>query len=113
MSLAGTGKSVRIYIGEADHWHGKPLYRAIVELLRSEGISGATVLRGVEGFGAHSTIHTAHVLRLSEDLPVVIDVVDTAEKIERILPRLTEMVVEGMITLTDVQVVFYGGHQRS
>ncbi len=107
MKIQGPGKWLRVYIGETDRWHGRPLFQAIVEVLRREGIAGATVLRGIEGFGAHSRIHTARVLRLSEDLPVVIDVVDSAERIERVLPLLDEMVNEGLITITDVEIVTY------
>ncbi len=107
MKIQGPGKWLRVYIGETDRWHGRPLFQAIVEVLRREGIAGATVLRGIEGFGAHSRIHTARVLRLSEDLPVVIDVVDSAERIERVLPLLGEMVNEGLITITDVEIVTY------
>ncbi len=107
MKIQGPGKWLRVYIGESDRWHGRPLFQAIVETLRREGIAGATVLRGIEGFGAHSRIHTARVLRLSEDLPLVIDVVDSVERIERVLPLLDEMVAEGLITLIDVDIVRY------
>lgn len=107
MKIQGPGKWLRVYIGETDRWHGKPLFQAIVEMLRREGIAGATVLRGIEGFGAHSRIHTARILRLSEDLPLVIDVVDTAERIERVMPLLDEMVDEGLITVIDVDIVTY------
>src|SRR5919205_1568391 len=107
MKIEGPGKWIRIYIGESDRWHGKPLYQAIVELFRKEGLAGPTVLRGVEGFGAHSRLHTAHILRLSEDLPLVIEAVDRAEKIEAILPRLSEMVQEGLVTMMDTDVVMY------
>lgn len=107
MKIQGPGKWLRVYIGETDRWHGKPLFQAIVEMLRREGIAGATVLRGIEGFGAHSRIHTARILRLSEDLPLVIDVVDTAERIERVLPLLDDMVDEGLITVIDVDIVKY------
>src|SRR6202034_1600264 len=82
---------MRIHIGESDRWHGKTLYEAIVELLRDERFSGATVLRGVGGYGSSSVYHTEKVLRLSQDLPVVIEVVESAERIEQILPRLDEM----------------------
>lgn len=107
MTLEG-GKVLRVYIGEADHWKGKPLHQAIVELLRAEGLTGATVLRGVEGFGANSRLHTAHLLRLSEDLPMVVETVDRAEKIAAVLPRLKEMVRQGLITLADVELVHDG-----
>jgi uncharacterized protein len=107
MKIEGEAQRVRVYIGESDQWHGKPLFAAIVERCRLEGLAGATVLRGVEGYGAHSRIHTARLLRLSEDLPVVVDIVDRAERIERLLPILDEMVTEGLITLENVHVVKY------
>ena len=107
MRRGGTGKLLRIFIGESDTWHGKPLYQAIVERVRAEGLAGATVLRGIEGFGADSRIHTARILRLSEDLPVVIEIVDTAEQIDRVLPILDEMVAEGMVTLERVEIIAY------
>ncbi len=107
MKITGPAKQVRIYIGESDQWHGKPLFVAIVERLKQHDVAGATVLRGIEGYGANSRVHTARILRLSEDLPVVIEVVDIAERIERVLPLLDEMVTEGLVTLQDVQVVKY------
>ena len=107
MKLEGSGKLLRIFIGETDTWHGKPLYEAIVRRLREEGLAGATVLRGIEGFGAHSRLHTARILRLSEDLPLVIEVVDTEDKIQAILPVLDEMVTEGLVTLETVDVIAY------
>jgi PII-like signaling protein len=107
MRWEGEGKLLRIFIGESDTWHGKPLYEAIVERVRREGLAGATVLRGLEGFGAHSRLHTSRILRLSEDLPVVIEIVDSAEQIDRILPTLDEMVEEGMVTVERVQVITY------
>ncbi|MCL5961973.1 MAG: DUF190 domain-containing protein [Chloroflexi bacterium] len=107
MKIEGPGKILKIYIGESDHWHGRPLYQAIVEMLRGEGLAGATAIRGVEGFGAHSRIHAAHILRLSEDLPILIEVVDRAERIAKVMPRLEEMVTEGLISLGDVEVIKY------
>ena len=112
MKIEGEGKLVRIFIGESDTWHGRPLYEAIVERVRREGLAGATVLRGIEGFGADSRLHTSRILRLSEDLPVVIEIVDSAEQIERILPVLDEMVGEGMVTVEKVQVIAYRGSAR-
>ena len=106
MRLEGEGKLLRLFIGESDTWHGKPLYQAIVERVRQEGLAGATVLRGIEGFGADSHLHTSRILRLSEDLPVVIEIVDTPEQIDRVVPILDEMVGEGMLTLR-VQIVSY------
>jgi PII-like signaling protein len=107
--LAGEGKLLRIFIGESDTWHGRPLYQAIVERVRAEGLAGATVIRGIEGFGADSHLHTSRILRLSEDLPIVIELVDTAENVDRVLPLLDEMVEEGMVTVERVQVIAYRG----
>ncbi len=109
MKIEGEGKLLRIFVGESDRWHGKPLYQAIVERVRKEGLAGATVIRGIEGFGADSRLHTARILRLSEDLPVLIEIVDSAEQIERILPVLDEMVGEGMVTVERVEVIAYRG----
>ena len=109
MKIEGEGKLLRIFVRESDRWHGKPLYQAIVERVRKEGLAGATVLRGIEGFGADSRLHTARILRLSEDLPIVIEIVDSAEQIDRILPVLDEMVGEGMVTLERVEVIAYRG----
>jgi uncharacterized protein len=112
MRIEGEGKLLRIYIGESDRYHRKPLYQAIVEMLRKEGLAGATVLRGIEGFGAHSHLHTARILRLSEDLPIIIEVADQAERIEKILPRLDEMVTEGMLTLERVEILAYRANPK-
>src|SRR5881296_510811 len=112
MKLEGEGKLLRLFIGESDTWHGKPLYQAIVERVRREGLAGATVLRGIEGFGADSRLHTSRILRLSEDLPIVIEIVDTPEQIDRILPLLDEMVEEGMVTLERVEVIAYRGSSK-
>jgi PII-like signaling protein len=109
MRMEGQGKLLRIFIGESDQWHGKPLYEAIVRRVREEGLAGATVLRGVEGFGADSRLHTTRILRLSQDLPVVIEVVDTPENVDRILPVLDEMVGEGMLTVEKVHIIAYRG----
>ena len=98
---------MRIHIGESDKWHGKPLHEAIVELVRKEGFSGATVLRGVGGFGGSSTYHTDKILRLSQDLPIVVEIVEATERIEKILARLDEMVEGGLITLEKVRVILY------
>lgn len=105
MTLEGTGLLVRIYLGETDQWHGKPLYRAIVELLRERGLAGATVLRGIEGFGAKQHLHSTRILSLSEDLPILVEAVDTEEKVRAILPELDEMLGDGMITLEKVEVL--------
>jgi PII-like signaling protein len=98
---------MRIHIGESDKWHGKALYEAIVELLRKEGFSGVTVLRGVAGYGGSSVYHTDKILRLSQDLPIILEVVEATERIEQILPRLDAMVEGGLITLEKVRVILY------
>ena len=105
--LEGEGKLLRIFVGESDRHEGRPLYQAIVERVRAAGLAGATVLRGIEGFGADSRLHTSRILRLSEDLPVVIEIVDTPERIEQVLPLLDEMIGEGMVTLERVEIVAY------
>jgi len=96
-----------VFIGESDHCGGRPLYEAIVEEARRRGMAGATVLRGLMGFGAHSRLHTAKILRLSEDLPIVVEIVDTPEKIADLLPKLDEMIGEGLVTLEGVRVITY------
>jgi uncharacterized protein len=98
---------MRIHIGESDKWHGKPLYEAIVEMLRKESFSGVTVLRGVAGYGGSSIYHTDKILRLSQDLPIILEIVETTERIEQILPRLDAMVEGGLITLEKVRVILY------
>ncbi len=113
MKLEGEGTLVRIFIGESDTWHGRPLYQAIVETAREHGIAGATVLRGIQGYGASSRIHTAHILRLSEDLPLIVEMVDTTENVERVLPLIDEMVTEGLVTLEPVQVISYRWREPS
>jgi PII-like signaling protein len=107
MKLEGEGRLVRIFIGEADRWHGSPLYEAIVSRARAEGMAGATVVRGLMGFGAKSRIHTAKVLRLSEDLPIVVEIVDRPDRIDKFLPLLDEMVADGLVTVERVQVITY------
>jgi uncharacterized protein len=109
MKIPTEGKLLRIFIGEADRWHGKPLYQAIVEEARTRGLAGATVLKGFLGFGAHSRLHTSAILRLSTDLPVVVEIVDAAEKIQAFLPLLDEMVQEGLVTLERAEVIIYRG----
>jgi PII-like signaling protein len=98
---------MRIHIGESDKWHGKPLHEAIVELLRKEGFCGVTVLRGVGGYGGSSVYHTDKLLRLSQDLPIVLEVIETEERIGAVLPGLDEMVDGGLITLEKVRVILY------
>ena len=107
MQIPTEGKLLRIFVGETDRWHGKPLYEAIVEEARKRGLAGATAWKGFMGFGRHSRMHTAKILRLSEDLPVVIEIVDAAEKIEAFLPDLGAMVQEGLVTLERAEVLMY------
>ncbi len=107
MEITGTARRVRIYIDEGDTWQGRPLYIAIIERLRREGAAGATVLRGMAGFGAHSQIHTAGLEVLSANLPLVIEWVDHPERVARLLPEISHMVVEGLITVETVEVVKY------
>lgn len=105
---------MRVFIGESDKYHGKPLYEELLERFRQRGLAGATVLRGIAGFGASSKVHTDKVLRLSLDLPIIIEVVETEEKIQTILPDLSEMIGGGLITLERANVILYqaGGKGR-
>jgi PII-like signaling protein len=105
--LVGENVLMRIFIGESDRHGHRPLYEALVELLRKEGLAGATVLRGVCGFGAHSVFHTQKLLDLSADLPIVVEVVDSQERIDAVMPRIDEMMGGGMITLEKVSVIRY------
>lgn len=98
---------MRIFIGESDKYRGKPLYEALVERLREKGLAGATVLRGVAGFGASSTVHTEKILRLSLDLPIIVEVVETEEAIQAVLPDLDDMIGGGLITLERARVIMY------
>ncbi len=107
MMLPKEGKLLRIFVGENDKYEGQPLYEWIVRKARRRGLAGATVLRGLGGFGAHSRLHTAKILRLSSDLPIVIEIVDTGEKIESFLPLIDEAVGEGLATLEKVEIRFY------
>ena len=107
MKIEGEGRLLRIFVGESDHIDGHPLYESVVLKAREAGLAGATVLRGLMGFGAHSRLHTAKVLRLSEDLPIVIEIVDKPERIDAFLPTLDGMIREGMVTLEKVQIIAY------
>lgn len=109
--MTGERVLMRIHIGERDHHEGKPLYEAIVQLLRKRGYAGATVTRGIMGFGATAKLHTDKVLRLSVDLPIVVECVDSEEKIEAILPELDGMIGGGLITLEKVRVIAYRGEK--
>ena len=112
MKIPSDGKLLRIFIGEQDKWHGQPLYEAIVLAAKKDKMAGATVLKGCMGFGCKSHMHTAKLLRLSEDLPMVIEIVDSEEKINNFLPHLDEMVQEGLITLEKVNVIMYRANDK-
>jgi len=107
MTLPKDGKLLRIFIGENDKYEGVSLHEWIVRKAREQGMAGATVLRGLEGFGRHSRLHTAKILRLSSELPIVVEIVDTEEKIETFLPLIDDAIVEGLATVERVEVRFY------
>ena len=107
MKIPLEGKLLRIFVGEADKWNGRPLYEEIVALARKKEMAGATAIKGFLGFGAKSHMHSAKVLRLSEDLPVIIEIVDSEEKIAQFIPYLDEMVKEGLVTIEKANVVMY------
>ena len=107
MKLPKVAELLRVFIGESDKFEGRPLYEVIVREARERGMAGATVLRGLMGFGAHSRLHTAKILRLSEDLPIIVEIVDKPERIEAFLPRLDEIIDEGLVTVERAKVIFY------
>lgn len=107
MKLSGTGKLLRIFVGESDRHGTQPLYTAIVEAARKQGLSGATVFKGIEGFGGHSVVHAARIFDLSSDLPVLVEIVDTEERIGSFIPLLDDMVREGLVTLETVEIIHY------
>ncbi len=107
MTLPDSGQLLRIFIGEDDKHEGIPLYEWIVNIARESGIAGATVLRGLEGFGAHSRLHTAKILRLSGDLPIVVEIIDAPEKIDALLPLIDDAIKEGLVTLEKVEIKLY------
>ena len=109
MKLEGPASRLTIFVGESDQWHHRPLYTEIVHRAHRAGIAGATVLRGIEGYGATSTVHTSRLVSLSTDLPVAVIIVDTTEKVEAFLPQLDEIVAEGMVIRDEVDVVAHRG----
>lgn len=106
--IASQAKRLRIYIGESDHWRRRSLYHAIVEKAKELDMAGATVFRGIVGYGASSRIHTASIVDLSSDLPILIELIDSEEYIAKLLPFLDEMLEEGMVTIDAVEVIKYG-----
>jgi len=107
MKLQGPSMRLTIFVGESDHWHHHPTYTEIVHRAHAAGLAGASVMRGIEGFGASSHIHTTRILSLSEDLPVAIVIIDSAERIEAFLPQLDELIQEGLVILDPVNVIKY------
>lgn len=107
MKSEADAKLVRIFLGESDRWKGQPLYVAIVEEMRRAGLAGATVFKGILGFGAHSVVHAARFVDLSSDLPIMIELVDSADKVSAFLPTLDAMVGEGLVTLENVHIIAY------
>ncbi|MDA3949761.1 MAG: DUF190 domain-containing protein [Spirochaeta sp.] len=107
MDVPGDAVRLTIYVGETDHFHGTPMYEAIVRRAREHGLAGATVLHGILGYGKASTVHVARILRLSEDLPVTIDIVDSRERIESFLPIVDSIVTNGLVTTEAIRVVLY------
>jgi hypothetical protein len=107
MKIPAEGKLLRIFIGEQDRWQGKPLHEAIVKLAREKNMAGATAIKGFLGFGCKSHMHTSKLLRLSEDLPVIVEIVDSEDKINGFLPFLDPMVKDGLVTLEKANVVMY------
>jgi uncharacterized protein len=107
MKLEGEQKLVRVFIGEQDRWNGVPLYQAIVDEARALGLAGATVVKGFMGYGCKAHVHTAKLLELSYDLPLVVEIVDTEANVKKLLPKLGEMVTEGLVTMEKVHVILY------
>ncbi len=107
MKLEGKAKMLRIHFGEDDQWQGRPLYQAIVERCRKLDIAGATVYRGIEGYGASTMIRRSHLLHFSSDAPILVQIIDIEENIQRLIPALDEMVAEGLIAMSDVEVIKY------
>ena len=111
MKLKGPAMRLTVFVGESDQWHHRPIYTEIVHRAHAAGLAGASVLRGIEGYGASSRIHTTRLLSLSEDLPAVVVIVDTKEKVEAFLPELDELITEGLVILDPVEVITYVGRQ--
>jgi PII-like signaling protein len=107
MRVEGSGKLLRIFVGESDRWGHQPLYTAIVEAARKAGLAGATVFKGIEGYGGHSVVHAARVFDLSSDLPVLVEIVDSEERVRDFVAQLDGMVREGLVTMETVEIIAY------
>jgi len=112
MELEGQGKIMRIFIGEEDKYNHQPLYHVILKLLKEKGFAGGTVIKGIEGFGANSRIHTSRILSLSDDLPILIEVVDKEERIREIVPQIKEIVSDGLVTIEDCEILLYAHDEK-
>lgn len=112
MKLRGPAQRLTIFVGETDLWHHKPVYTEIVHRAHHAGLAGASVLRGIEGYGASQHVHTTRILSLSEDLPVAVIIVDVAERVQAFLPQLDELITEGLVIIDDVEVITYAGRGR-
>ena len=112
MKLQGPALRLTVFVGEDDHWHHRPLYHEIVHRAHTAGLAGASVLRGIEGYGASSRIHTTRLLSLSEDLPIAVVIVDTEERVRGFLPQLDELVGEGLVIIDPVEVIRYVGREQ-
>lgn len=113
MKLEGEQKLLRVFIGEQDKWQGRPLYEAIIDEARSLGLAGGTVLRGIMGFGCKAHVHTAKLLELSYDQPIVVEIVDRDENVKKLLPKLDAMVTEGLVTIEKAHVLIYRADPKS
>lgn len=108
MKIEGKGKLLKIFIGESDRWHGEALYHAIIKVIKNQGLAGATTIRGIEGYGANSRIHTKNIEVLSQDLPIVIEVIDKEERINEVIKIIDPMITEGlMVIMHDVEIIKY------
>jgi uncharacterized protein len=113
MTLTGKALRVTVFVDDNDTWHHKPVFTEIVHRAHAAGLAGASVFRGIEGFGASSLIHTTRLLSMSENLPVMIIIVDSAERVRAFLPQLNELMIEGLITLDEVEVIHYVGRDAA